>query len=51
MKRLSTTNSTKFFCVLLDVNCLFIIVMIMIMIMIMIINDVFIGLFVIFLGV
>lgn len=49
MKRLSTTNSTKFFCVLLDVNCLFIIVMIMIMIMV--INDVFIGLFVIFLGV
>ena len=47
MKRLSTTNSTKFFCVLLDVNCLFIIVMIMIMV----INDVFIGLFVIFLGV
>ena len=49
MKRLSTTNSTKFFCVLLDVNCLFIIVMIMIMIMI--INDVFIELFVFFLGV
>ena len=49
MKRLSTTNSTKFFCVLLDVNCLFIIVMTMIMIMV--INDVFIGLFVIFLGV
>lgn len=49
MKRLSTTNSTKFFCVLLDVNCLFIIVMIMIMIMV--INDVFIELFVFFLGV